>query len=471
MWGVAVQVEATAPVVAELGSDEEAEGKPSDEDAAAVAAVARCAEVGNGGDDGDDAEVGGDDDAGEAAQGAAADAGDAAGDDGGGATADRSGHRCRPHPQRDTAYRFLADSTNAAVSCGPDDEPANCGTVCSMHCLPGYTPDDTGGAQQPAVERLVCDDDGVWQRLYPLDDRGSHRGQWRCELLPPPTPTFLAIAPGNGSLEVKVICADAFDIDGTNYTVSATPSQCTADGYCFGSAATERFDGITGCTTELGSTDKVTKLKVTGLTNEAGYSLSVKAKNGGGEATARARTKASPTALVDEYATAEADYNARRSAYEDKRDEVERMSERLTDAQRGLDGCLEMTQGKYVYRCCYFKKCEQKDEGGYSWTSLGTWSAEDENAAEEEEAEGEDADADDAKEGRGLKVMRFAGGARCWNGPLRSANVILQCGAYGEMLSVSEPETCSYEIVATTPAACSEADIPPMFGAEEKKEL
>ena len=66
--------------------------------------------------------------------------------------------------------------------------------------------------------------------------------------------------------------------------------------------------------------------------------------------------------------------------------------------------------------------------------------------------------------------MRFAGGARCWNGPLRSANVILRCGAYGEMLSVSEPETCSYEIVATTPAACSEADIPPIFG-EGKEEL
>ena len=68
---------------------------------------------------------------------------------------------------------------------------------------------------------------------------------------------------------------------------------------------------------------------MTGLTNAAGYSLSVKAKNGGGEATACARTKVSPTALVDEYTTAEAEYNARRSAYEDKRDEVTQFSDSL----------------------------------------------------------------------------------------------------------------------------------------------
>ena len=68
-------------------------------------------------------------------------------------------------------------------------------------------------------------------------------------------------------------------------------------------------------------------------------------------------------------------------------------------------------------------------------------------------------------------TLRFMNGARCWNGPLRSTAVFLQCGAKTQILGISEPETCTYEVQLETPAVCSEADIPRMYGQLARQEL
>ena len=351
-------------------------------------------------------------------------------------------------------YRFLVSSDFAETvqPCGA----AVCGDVCRLSCRPGFTPTDSGPAD---LEALVCSADGVWRRLRPLDDLGGHRGRWSCKLLPPPEPAVLALAPANGALDVEVACADAPDGAGTGYTVVAAPAQCTASGHCVGAPVTQHFPGMS-CGTSAAGAARV-RLTVANLTNEAAYSVTVKAENSGGEARSHSRTRATPTALADEYSAAEAEFTSRQQAFEERRDELERTHEMMSDAQRAVVGeCVSLTQGKYQYRVCMFEKVEQKDTG--SWTSLGKWSAEEQEAADEA------ADADgggDAEEEAGVvRAMRFTGGARCWSGPQRSATVILSCGAQSEILSIAEPETCTYEILLATPAVCSEADIPPTYG-------
>ena len=49
----------------------------------------------------------------------------------------------------------------------------------------------------------------------------------------------------------------------------------------------------------------------------------------------------------------------------------------------------------------------------------------------------------------------FTGGAKCWNGPERSANIVLSCAAEPKVLSVDEPNRCEYEYKFELPAACS----------------
>ena len=47
-----------------------------------------------------------------------------------------------------------------------------------------------------------------------------------------------------------------------------------------------------------------------------------------------------------------------------------------------------------------------------------------------------------------------AGGSTCWNGPARSLALLFECGSSDAMLSVDEPEKCTYTARFTSPAAC-----------------
>lgn len=53
-------------------------------------------------------------------------------------------------------------------------------------------------------------------------------------------------------------------------------------------------------------------------------------------------------------------------------------------------------------------------------------------------------------------VMSFENGAKCWNGPKRSLQVTFECGSEEEILSVEEPETCTYVAAFVSPAACGD---------------
>lgn len=53
------------------------------------------------------------------------------------------------------------------------------------------------------------------------------------------------------------------------------------------------------------------------------------------------------------------------------------------------------------------------------------------------------------------KSLKFTQGSKCWNGPLRSAEVEMVCGPKHDLMSVSEPEKCQYKFILETPIACS----------------
>ena len=51
-------------------------------------------------------------------------------------------------------------------------------------------------------------------------------------------------------------------------------------------------------------------------------------------------------------------------------------------------------------------------------------------------------------------TMIFEGGQRCWNGPERSAEIDLACGASSELVSMEEPSKCVYKGKFLTPLLC-----------------
>lgn len=51
-------------------------------------------------------------------------------------------------------------------------------------------------------------------------------------------------------------------------------------------------------------------------------------------------------------------------------------------------------------------------------------------------------------------TLVYINGAKCWNGPQRSAKVELICGVETKLLSVGEPEKCEYHFALLTPIIC-----------------
>ena len=115
------------------------------------------------------------------------------------------------------------------------------------------------------------------------------------------------------------------------------------------------------------------------------------------------------------------------------------------DTKYGVDGelynlrdtCHKVESGKYEYEVCIHKKATQRDIGQKSGgTNLGSW----------EGVEVED----------GQRTLKWGGGTKCWNGPVRSAEVVVTCGADDKVLTADEPETCRYVFTMESPVGCDE---------------
>merc|ERR1711865_62636 len=89
--------------------------------------------------------------------------------------------------------------------------------------------------------------------------------------------------------------------------------------------------------------------------------------------------------------------------------------------------CFELKKQQYKYEVCPFKSVKQDH------TNLGTWGSWE----------------------SGFSAMQFTGGGSCWQGPARSAKVRLSCGMETKVLTVDEPERCTYVLDMETPAACT----------------
>ncbi|KAL9184139.1 hypothetical protein ACHAXT_002225, partial [Thalassiosira profunda] len=101
------------------------------------------------------------------------------------------------------------------------------------------------------------------------------------------------------------------------------------------------------------------------------------------------------------------------------------------------DTCHTVLSGKYEYEVCIFGKATQRDEGQKSGgTNLGNW----------EKLDSED----------GVRTLKWGGGTKCWNGPVRSAEVTVTCGAETKLLTADEPETCRYVFTMESPIGCDE---------------
>jgi Glucosidase II beta subunit-like protein/Glucosidase II beta subunit-like len=101
------------------------------------------------------------------------------------------------------------------------------------------------------------------------------------------------------------------------------------------------------------------------------------------------------------------------------------------------DQCYSVLAGKYTYEVCVFGRASQK-EGKGGGTNLGNW-----RGIERDEESGD-------------RVMKWDGGAKCWNGPQRSATVFVTCGAEHKVLSADEPDTCRYVFEMESPIGCDD---------------
>jgi protein kinase C substrate 80K-H len=109
-----------------------------------------------------------------------------------------------------------------------------------------------------------------------------------------------------------------------------------------------------------------------------------------------------------------------------------------------FDKCFEYDDKReYIYKLCPFDKTVQKSKNNNGETTIGHWSRWSDKH-----------DSNDVMSR--YMMMHFNEGQACWNGPKRSTNVHLICGKDNQVVSVSEPNRCEYEMKFETPAVCAD---------------
>ncbi|KAI5794289.1 glucosidase II beta subunit-like-domain-containing protein [Peziza echinospora] len=140
------------------------------------------------------------------------------------------------------------------------------------------------------------------------------------------------------------------------------------------------------------------------------------------------------------------------------------------------DTCVSADAGEYTYEFCFFGKAHQrsnKDASSSSFlgehrrieiesTSPSNNTSQNTPDAEEGIFPAGELEQQHAERTSGVTIFH-EGGARCWNGPERSARVELYCAVVNELRLVKEVEKCVYLFEVGTPAVC-EGEV----GAEER---
>ncbi|TPX70887.1 hypothetical protein SpCBS45565_g01514 [Spizellomyces sp. 'palustris'] len=107
-----------------------------------------------------------------------------------------------------------------------------------------------------------------------------------------------------------------------------------------------------------------------------------------------------------------------------------------------FEKCFDYDAAEYKYYICILQKAEQKPKSGTAGTNLGTftrWGRRDDKMT---------------TTANRYKYMMYENGDHCWNGPPRSVEVALECGADTKVLSVVEMSKCEYTARLRSPAAC-----------------
>ena len=102
--------------------------------------------------------------------------------------------------------------------------------------------------------------------------------------------------------------------------------------------------------------------------------------------------------------------------------------------------CIQMEAGEYRYSICPGGKAAQHKLN--SSVGMGTTLGVNHDLEKDSNSQ--------------VFVMKFLNGARCWNGPNRSATIFISCGTEHVLLAVIEPETCVYEFTMQSFIACDE---------------
>lgn len=108
------------------------------------------------------------------------------------------------------------------------------------------------------------------------------------------------------------------------------------------------------------------------------------------------------------------------------------------DILRSQNGCISHQIGEYNYRLCFTGELSQIDSNRHG-VRIGHFES-----------------ASFSDDGKTL-ISKYSGGEKCWNGPIRSAEVRMKCGLRNEILAVSEPEKCGYMVEVKSPMACQES--------------
>lgn len=110
------------------------------------------------------------------------------------------------------------------------------------------------------------------------------------------------------------------------------------------------------------------------------------------------------------------------------------------DILRSMTDCFSNKIGSYEYKLCPTNILEQINNDGRS-TKIGIF---------------QDFKFDELNN----KIsLIYKNGERCWNGPVREAIVDIECGVKNQILAVTEPEKCSYNIKVTSPIGCFEENV------------